>query len=439
MSSRAAFLASVLAAGCALPMREAKLPPPSEGYVAVLSGEMPGALSQAARHAWIVANVPGKQPRRYRFELGNSGSDPFEYFGDGDVAVHRVFHFEPAALGRVVTCLQHAEHAYWQEHPDYFLIPGPNSNTIIDYLLRACDLHVELPATAVGRDYRGPIGASVTSLGTGVQLETWVVGAKVGLEEGIELHLLDLPLGVHFWPPAITVPVNPGRIGFDTSTHRPAETSPWREARRHRRQRERPREYGLSSLYLYSRYARLAKPLAARGLSDFGTVGLEGRAAYGTRIGYGFGFDLEGGLGLPLGFAYAARLYPAGVALLLSDDSFVGAFVGVGADGVGGHVPGAFEVPAELRLELDLAPEARVGASARTTLFSGAPSRRGRGLAGALDDELVLSTFARFGTAEPCGCPGQMGRGYFFALERGQLLGSAFFGLKFGIEADFGG
>ncbi len=441
MSMKSTFLGLLFAcaSGCTLPLREAKLPRASEGYVAVLSGEMPGAISQVARHSWIVANVPGTPPRTYRYELQTSGADAFEYFGSGDVAVHGIVHYEPEELERVVACLTRAKREYHAAHPDYFPIPGPNSNTIIDYLLRRCDIHVELPATAIGRDYRGPIGASVTSRGTGVQFETWVVGAKLGLEEGVELHLFDLALGLHFWPPGITVPVNPGRIGFETSAHRPATVAEWKRARRHREDDDDSRQYGLASLYLYSHYARIVDPEDARGLSDVASVGFEGRGAFGKRLGYGFGFDLDAGLGFSPSFAYAARLYPLGAVLMLADDSFVGAFVGVGADGVSNHVPGAFQVPAELRFELDLAPAARIGASARSSFYSGAPSRRGPGVFSDLDDELVLSTFARFGTAKQCGCSVHQGRGYFFALERGALLHTSYLGIKFGIQADFGG
>ena len=476
MNSTLIAVTALLASACAVPLRDAKLPPANEGYVAVLSGEMPGAISQVARHSWIIVNVPAhslrtgplpkpdtalststrerwfiedvpaKSPGMHRFELQNSGGDPFQYFGTGDVAVNGVIHYGPSELDQVLHCLESAENRYHHQHPSYSPIPGPNSNTIVDFMLRACDIHVELPATAIGRDYRGLLGASVTSLGTGVQLETPVVGAKVGLEEGVEVHFFDLPLGVHFWPPAITVPVNPGRIGLEDAGHRPAHVEPWQDYGRQNRvhrdrqgERERERKYGLASLYLYSHYARVTDPEDARGLSDLATVGFEARGGYGKRLGYGFGVDLEAGVGLPVGFAYATRLYPLGLTLGFADNTFLGAFVGIGADGIGGHVPGAFEVPAELRLEVDLADEARWGVSARSSLYSGAASRRGDGLFSSLGDELLLSTFARFGTVELCGCPGHMGRGYFFALERGQVLGSAYLGLKFGIEADYGG
>ena len=92
--------------------------------------------------------------------------------------------------------------------------PGPNSNTFGDEMLRRCKLHASLPATSVGKDWRGWIGAGVTSEGTGVQLETPIFGIKLGLKEGIEIHVIGLSFGIDLWPPAIIVPLGPGRLGF---------------------------------------------------------------------------------------------------------------------------------------------------------------------------------------------------------------------------------
>lgn len=393
---------------------------------------MPGALSQVARHSWIVANVPG-EGRLRRFELQHSGGGPFDYFGNGDVAVHAIIHYEQHELIRVVECLEQAESEYFKEHPDYFPIPGPNSNTIVDFMLRHCNVHAELPATAIGRDYRGMVGVSTTSLGTGLQLESWVLGMKLGVQEGVEVHVLDLALGVHLWPPGITVPVNPGRIGFDNSS--------WHDGGMYRTRgwRRLDREYGLMSLWLWSKYARVAEPARARGLSDLGTVGFNARVGYGNHIGYGFGVDLEAGVGAPLGFAYATRFYPVGVMWMLKNNSFIGSFVGIGADGVGGHIPSAFEFPAELRFELDAATHARWGAYARVAWFPAVSARRGDSRLSPDADELTIGTFVRVGAAPPCSCSGHMGRGYFFALERGEAQKSQWLGLAFGIEADMGG
>lgn len=41
-----------------------------------------------------------------------------------------------------------------------------------------------------------------------------VVGLKLGLSEGIEVHIWTLALGLDLWPPALIVPVGDGRLGF---------------------------------------------------------------------------------------------------------------------------------------------------------------------------------------------------------------------------------
>ena len=83
--------------------------------------------------------------------------------------------------------------------------------TFGDVVLRKCKLAASLPSTSVGKEWRGLIGAGITTERTGVQIETPVLGFKIGLKEGIEVHVIGLSIGVDFWPPAIIVPVGPGR------------------------------------------------------------------------------------------------------------------------------------------------------------------------------------------------------------------------------------
>lgn len=219
----ALIVAAALTSGCTIGDRELALPNPEaghadhfQGWVAVLSGEMPDPIDQVSRHAWIVLHVPGEE-RLVRCEyLGGAScgttDDPFTYFGHGNVALHSYMRTDQAK--QIEACLEEKTPAWNDEHPGYFPIPGPNSNTYVDAMLRRCDIHADLPTTAIGKDYRGPIGVSLTSGGTGVQLESWVVGLRLGVTEGVEVHLFSLGLGVDFWPPAILVPANPGRIGF---------------------------------------------------------------------------------------------------------------------------------------------------------------------------------------------------------------------------------
>jgi hypothetical protein len=86
----------------------------------------------------------------------------------------------------------------------YRVWPGPNSNTFIAHVLRAVpELRVDLPATAIGKDYLANF-AGVTPSGTGVQLNAFgALGVLAGWEEGLELNVLGLTFGV-----------NPKRLGI---------------------------------------------------------------------------------------------------------------------------------------------------------------------------------------------------------------------------------
>lgn len=96
----------------------------------------------------------------------------------------------------------------------YRLWPGPNSNTYVDHCLREAGLRLDLHPMAVGKDYRGPwgFGLGATTTRSGLQVETPVVGAKLGVLDGLELHLLTTTFGIDLVPPAIKTPV--GRFGL---------------------------------------------------------------------------------------------------------------------------------------------------------------------------------------------------------------------------------
>ena len=112
----------------------------------------------------------------------------------------------------MISCLPGATRKYGD--PDYWVWPGPNSNTYADAVLRECGIHVDLPPTCVGKDFRSWLGASFTSGGTGFQIESPLVGLRLGLTEGIELHVFALAFGIDFWRPALILPFEDGRLGF---------------------------------------------------------------------------------------------------------------------------------------------------------------------------------------------------------------------------------
>lgn len=105
---------------------------------------------------------------------------------------------------------QHARE--YASRDTYLAWPGPNSNTYVATMLRECPgVRVDLPPTAIGKDWRW-LPISTTTTGTGVQLDLLIVGAQVGLREGVEAHFLGTSLGVGLWPPALKLP-GVGRVG----------------------------------------------------------------------------------------------------------------------------------------------------------------------------------------------------------------------------------
>jgi hypothetical protein len=94
----------------------------------------------------------------------------------------------------------------------YLAWPGPNSNTYPAWVLRQAGVSADLDPRALGKDYHGRVGAGRTTTHTGVQVESAILGAKIGLEDGVELHFLCFTFGIDVWPPAIKTPL--GRVGF---------------------------------------------------------------------------------------------------------------------------------------------------------------------------------------------------------------------------------
>jgi hypothetical protein len=104
-----------------------------------------------------------------------------------------------------------------REYPyaaEYGLWPGPNSNTFTAWIARAVpELEVDLPATAIGKDYlRGRILATAPS-GSGFQVSlNGLLGFTASGVEGVEINLLGLAFGFDPFRPAIKLPIV-GRFG----------------------------------------------------------------------------------------------------------------------------------------------------------------------------------------------------------------------------------
>ncbi len=108
----------------------------------------------------------------------------------------------------------------------YTLWPGPNSNTFTAWIGRATpELKLDLPPTAIGKDWlditKGEIVAKAPS-GTGYQLSiAGLFGVLAGVEEGLELNVAGLTVGVDPLDLAVKLP-GIGRLGGNGSTVPPA-------------------------------------------------------------------------------------------------------------------------------------------------------------------------------------------------------------------------
>jgi len=96
----------------------------------------------------------------------------------------------------------------------YRVWPGPNSNTFVAFVMRRVpELRVDLPPTAIGKDYLGWKSVGRTPSGTGGQVSLFgALGIAAGVEEGLEVNLLGLNFGVDPKSLSVKLPIV-GRVG----------------------------------------------------------------------------------------------------------------------------------------------------------------------------------------------------------------------------------
>ena len=97
---------------------------------------------------------------------------------------------------------------------EYSAWPGPNSNTFTAWIARAVpELKVDLPPTAIGKDFLGDRIVATAPSGSGLQVSLFgLLGVTASGVEGFELNILGLTFGVNPFPPALKLPLI-GRLG----------------------------------------------------------------------------------------------------------------------------------------------------------------------------------------------------------------------------------
>ncbi|WP_025770227.1 DUF3750 domain-containing protein [Thioalkalivibrio sp. HK1] len=180
-----------------------------------------------AVHTWIATKPEGALHYdvhhvigwrgRYGRSVVVSGPDlpDRKWFGQPPIMLHEL-RGERAA--KAIPDIIQAVDDYPWDH-DYRTWPGPNSNTFTAFVVRRTrGLDLELPSTAIGKDYLGegkllarPPG------GRGWQFSLFgLFGGIAGIEEGLEINILGLVFGIDPIRPAIKLP-GIGRIGSGAS------------------------------------------------------------------------------------------------------------------------------------------------------------------------------------------------------------------------------
>jgi len=171
-----------------------------------------------AVHTWIAAKSKGAE-RYTRYEVigwyargGGSAvavssvtTPDTQWFGATPTVLRDI---RGAAADAIAAKLPLAVASYPFAH-SYSAWPGPNSNTFTAYVARAIpEMRLALPANAIGKDYL-PLGEFVVRApsGTGYQVSlAGLLGALAGADEGIELNVLGLVVGVDLRSPAVKLP-----------------------------------------------------------------------------------------------------------------------------------------------------------------------------------------------------------------------------------------
>jgi hypothetical protein len=173
-------------------------------------------------HTWIavkrtgaeritIHEVNGHRLRRTGTALVSSDRAPDSYwYGNRPELLKDI---RGPGVDALIDRIEASVRAYPYPHT-YHVWPGPNSNTFTAFVLRENpELRVDLPPTAIGKDYLGLVPIGRTPSGTGGQVSVFgLAGVAAGLEEGLEVNLLGLTFGVDPNNLSLKLPLV-GRIG----------------------------------------------------------------------------------------------------------------------------------------------------------------------------------------------------------------------------------
>jgi hypothetical protein len=184
------------------------------------------AVKRTGESAFTVYEVNGWRLRRTGSAVVSSDRAPDgRWFGNPPELLADV---RGEGVDDMIDRIEQAVESYpWKDQ--YRVWPGPNSNTFVAHVLRAVpELRVDLPPTAVGKDWLGVVPVAKLPSGTGAQVNALgVLGVAAGIEEGLEVNLLGLTFGLDFRNLALKLPligsVGPKRLRGTAQASPPLE------------------------------------------------------------------------------------------------------------------------------------------------------------------------------------------------------------------------
>ncbi|MBP2315703.1 DUF3750 domain-containing protein [Azospirillum soli] len=170
------------------------------------------AVKPAGARTYTVYEVIGWRVYRGQPAVAVSNRDPDgRWFGSPPVVLAELRGAEAeAAIPKIAEAARTYPYA-----GEYRVWPGPNSNTFAAWVGRAVpELRLDLPSTALGKDYLGAGLVAKAPSGTGWQISLFgVAGLLLAVEEGVEVNLLGLTVGVDPLDLAVKLP-GVGRFGL---------------------------------------------------------------------------------------------------------------------------------------------------------------------------------------------------------------------------------
>ncbi|MAL75412.1 MAG: hypothetical protein CMM62_10605 [Rhodospirillaceae bacterium] len=175
-----------------------------EAVIQVYAARTFGWRGAFAVHTWIATKRPNADQYQTHHVIGwRSGNKVISRWEDPDRYWYGsmpdlILDLRGDRAAELIDAVEAAVASY--PYPNsYTAWPGPNSNTFIAWIGREVpQLQLEMPPHAVGKDYLGGFRlVDWTPSGTGAQVSLMgVLGMTLALDEGAELNLLGLTIGL---------------------------------------------------------------------------------------------------------------------------------------------------------------------------------------------------------------------------------------------------